>query len=824
MRARLKPIASSSRRRDNLDGLLAQFCLHASKCSSEEVIRSACRLAKQAFQLDGASYWEFGEGPNEDAQLTLVHVEGEPRLRRGWKMPLAEAPLFQRAIIKKQGIAGNSERKQSKSEMKIIGGRAWIVVPLEPGEGRASILVLLGRRNSKAFDARLVNQAKGFAGVFAKLLSKETEQPDSTERRAQSLMDLAVELKPSLRLPEFVGRFTSNAREMLGARAAILALTRGARLETVYAHHADGKSHLEARAHLDDALTNFAAEHASPLLNGNAGALLGKEVASVLGWRDVCIVRLTGREGDLLGILCLVNRERELSEADHNLIQALASHASVALENSRLFSRIEQSKRQWVEDFDAITDLIVVHDPANRIVRVNRSLAEAVGSRPSELVGMSTRALNSIVTAAASRACPFCSESGGVTDESVVSAGVRAYLISTSRIGAGSEEGSRTIHILKDITQQRTYQTQLQRERDFNTKILNHTQSMILVLDTAGLVSYANRRTYESGYSQEDLLGKPLAEFIPRDRRAKFEKAFESTLEGFTPENLELPVRRGNRSTGQFSISLSPIRDEQGHVSSIVVVMTDITDAAVLQAQLRHAEKMAALGQLVSGVAHEINNPLAAIVGYADLLLENGEVPEEAKEELRIVLQEAERTKEIVQNLLQFARQMPARREPLDIHAILKQVVQLRTYGSTGDRMEVVESYGADVPRIFGDAHQLQQVFLNILNNAYDAVQESRRAGKIEIVTSEKEGFVEVAIRDNGTGISDMARIFEPFYTTKEVGKGTGLGLSICYGIVREHNGEVSCANNSDGDGCTFFVRLPTAESAAAVTAGEAAR
>ncbi|HEV2289610.1 MAG TPA: ATP-binding protein [Candidatus Acidoferrales bacterium] len=737
---------------------------------------------------------------------------------------MSEAPIFHRAVAKGRAIARNSELKLGKSEKKLIEGQRYIVLPMELGERRASILVLSRRNGAKVFDPQTVNQAEAYAGALAKLFFKNEEQEDSSERRAQDLMDLAVELKPSLRLPEFVGRFTSNARKMLGAQAAILALTRGARLEIVYAHHVDGKPHLEARAPLDDALTNFAAEHPSLLLTGNARELLGEEVADALEWRDVCMVRLTGREGDLLGILCLVNREREFSAADDNLIQALASHASVALENSRLFSRIEQSKRQWVEDFDAITDLIVVHDPANRIVRLNRSLAEALGARPSELVGMSTRALNSIVTSARSRACPFCSESSSASDESVVSAGTRAYLISTSRIGAGSEEGSRTIHILKDITEQRTYQAQLQRERDFNTKILNHTQSMILVLDTAGLVSYANRKTYESGYSQGDLLGKTLAEFIPRDRRTKFEKAFESTLEGFTPENLELPVRRGNRSTGQFSISLSPIRDEQGHVSSIVVVMTDITDAAVLQAQLRHAEKMAALGQLVSGVAHEINNPLAAIVGYADLLLENNAVPVEAKEELRIVLQEAERTKEIVQNLLQFARQMPARREPLDVHAILRQVVQLRTYGSAGDGMEVAEKYGADVPRVFGDAHQLQQVFLNILNNAYDAVQEARRAGKIEIVTSEKEEFVEVAIRDNGTGISDMARIFEPFYTTKELGKGTGLGLSICYGIVREHNGEVSCTNNSEGDGCTFFVRLPTAQSAAMTTAGEAAK
>ncbi|MGH9708931.1 MAG: ATP-binding protein [Candidatus Acidiferrales bacterium] len=631
-------------------------------------------------------------------------------------------------------------------------------------------------------------------------------------------MNLAVELKPSLRLPEFVGRFTLRAAEMLGARAAILALTRSARLETVYSHNAQGPADWPD---LDAVLTTFAAEHAQPLLLGSAAALLGTEMASAFGWRDLCFARLTGSEGDLLGAICLIDRAREFSDADRNLVHALVGHASVALENSRLFSRIEQSKRQWVEDFDAITDLIIVHDPANRIVRVNRSLAEALGSRPSELIGTSTRALNSIAGDSAGRACPFCRELARSAEESVLTSGTRAFLISTSRIGGGSEEGSRTIHILKDITEQRTYQTQLQRERDFNTKILNHTQSMIVVLDTAGLVSYANRRCYEAGYREEYLLGRPLGEFIPRGRRALFERSFETALHGFASENLELPVLRGNRSTGRFSISLSPMRDEQGQVNSIVVVMSDITDTAVLQAQLRHSEKMAALGQLVSGVAHEINNPLAAIVGYSDLLLENPDISESAKDDLRIVLQEAERTKDIVQNLLHFARQTPARREPLDVHSVLRQVLQLRSYGSTGQDVEVLEHFNLSLPRIFGDAHQLQQVFLNILNNAYDAVHETQRAGRIEIITSELEGMVEITIRDNGTGISDAERIFEPFYTTKEAGKGTGLGLSICYGIVREHGGEVSCANNPDGVGSTFLVRLPTAGVAALAVVSE---
>jgi two-component system NtrC family sensor kinase len=237
--------------------------------------------------------------------------------------------------------------------------------------------------------------------------------------------------------------------------------------------------------------------------------------------------------------------------------------------------------------------------------------------------------------------------------------------------------------------------------------------------------------------------------------------------------------------------------------------MSDITDAAMLQAKLVHTEKLAAVGQLVSGVAHEVNNPLTAILGFADLLTENPEIPDSARKDLRVILQEAQRTKQIVQNLLSFARQMPPQRRPVQVNSILSSTLQLRAYDFSSHGVEVVESLHTNLPEVIGDSHQLQQVFLNIINNAYDAVRETGRPPRLEIATSVVGGFAQVSFRDNGHGIAHPDRIFDPFFTTKEVGKGTGLGLSICYGIVREHGGEILCHNNEDGPGATFVVRLP---------------
>jgi two-component system NtrC family sensor kinase len=197
--------------------------------------------------------------------------------------------------------------------------------------------------------------------------------------------------------------------------------------------------------------------------------------------------------------------------------------------------------------------------------------------------------------------------------------------------------------------------------------------------------------------------------------------------------------------------------------------------------------------------------------------MENHDVPESARKDLRVILQEAQRTKQIVQNLLSFARQMPPQRKPVQLNAVLRRTLQLRAYDFHSRGVEVIEHLDQDLPYVIGDAHQLQQVFLNIVNNAYDAVRATVSPARIEITTVKQDSFVEISFRDNGNGISFPERIFDPFFTTKEVGEGTGLGLSICYGIVREHGGEILCRNNEDGEGATFIVRLPSASELASV-------
>jgi PAS domain S-box-containing protein len=850
--------------------------------------------------------------------------------------------------------------------------RQLLTVPLlGADEAVLGMFGVLDRLDRTGISQQDIRRARALAAQVSVVLevAHNLHQSEQHRRRAEALTQLAREIDGLLRLPDFSRKFVERAVELAEARSGAVALFQDGKFQTLALYPAErapaeddlsqtlstqagsGKNHAAAThgiatpARADDrplqqqllqALSEVATKHAGTIISGSAAELLGPALASNLGWDDCVFVRLPSSSGELAGLLCLSGRSRPLLAEDRELLQAIAGHAAMALENARLFTRIEQANRHWLEIFDAITDYIVVHDETDKVLRVNRSLATMIGVAPSELIGVNMRALLALTSEATLYSCPFCRTLGEEGDEFVHPALDRTYLVSTSRVHGASGENLQTIHVLKDITDRReaerryrelfdniqeglffstpegrfvevndalvamlgyssreellqvdietqvcfspeqrrlhseamekdghmrnfeatlrrkngspiyvlinafgmydnlghllqirglmldvtglhTYQSELQRERDFSAKILSNTQSLILVSDTAGLVSYANRRWYEAGFEQRELLGRPVLELAAPGYVRPLADALQATLRGGQVDNLELQIVRANGNAGHFSVNLSPMRDEQDNINSIVVVMTDITDSSELRGKLVHAEKMAAVGQLVSGVAHEVNNPLTAILGFADLLLDNPDLPDNARKDLRVILQEAQRTKQIVQNLLSFARQMPPQRNPVQLNLILRRTIQLRSYDFNSHGIDIVEHLDEGLPDVIGDAHQLQQVFLNILNNAYDAVHETGRPARIEIVTSKAGDAVEVSFCDNGHGISHPDRIFDPFFTTKEVGKGTGLGLSICYGIVKEHGGEILCRNNPDGQGATFLVRFPAAPHTASV-------
>ena len=232
-------------------------------------------------------------------------------------------------------------------------------------------------------------------------------------------------------------------------------------------------------------------------------------------------------------------------------------------------------------------------------------------------------------------------------------------------------------------------------------------------------------------------------------------------------------------------------------------------DLRKTQEQLLQSEKMSAVGQLIAGVAHELNNPLTAILGYAQLLESEG-LNERAADYVSKLFKQAQRTHRVVQNLLSFARQRKPQRDEVDIRKVLEETLALRDYDLKINNIQVDREVPTDPVMVVADPHQIEQVFLNIINNGVDAILETGRTGKLKISITSLGGYVSTRFADDGAGIKDPKRIFDPFYTTKSVGKGTGLGLSICYGIVKEHGGDIT-ANNNSGGGAVIEVKLPAA-------------
>ena len=331
------------------------------------------------------------------------------------------------------------------------------------------------------------------------------------------------------------------------------------------------------------------------------------------------------------------------------------------------------------------------------------------------------------------------------------------------------------------------------------------------------------------GYSKREMLGRHFTEFIhPEDRPAAVE-IHRQVENGKSIRSYENRILCKDGTVRHMSWNASPILDAQGQflgchgMSRDVSLTRKLQDElnqkahnlekayAELQAAQQHllqSERMAAVGQLVSGIAHELNNPLTAVLGFSEMLLSNPGVDHSAKSKLTKVFDSAKRTQNIVNNLLRFARQEKPSRQPVDVNELVQRTIALREYDLRVSNVKVEFRGDTKLPLTLGDPHQLSQVFLNIINNAYDAIVEFRRDGHLVISTRCSEKWIEIVFADDGPGMREPGRVFEPFYTTKDIGRGTGLGLSICYGIVKEHGGEIS-ARNHQGGGATFSIRLP---------------
>jgi two-component system NtrC family sensor kinase len=334
-------------------------------------------------------------------------------------------------------------------------------------------------------------------------------------------------------------------------------------------------------------------------------------------------------------------------------------------------------------------------------------------------------------------------------------------------------------------------------------EVVDAISPALCIVDRSGAIRRANRAFADLvNAPPASLIGRPWQAFVPPEWASDLQRALDQQGAG-----REVELRTGERT---YAVTAVPISSTDR--SAVVLLFDDQTERRRLQDQLIQSEKMSAIGQLIAGIAHDLNNPLASVLGFADFLTEVPHVPPSIREPLTVIREEAERASSIVRNLLGFARKQEHQRRPTALKPLLDGTFVLLRNQLMAHRVEALVEVEPDLPMPDIDPNQIQQVFVNLINNAAQAVASTGRPGTIVVRARRWLDGVAVDIIDDGPGMSETlaSQVFEPFFTTKAEGEGTGLGLSISQGIVKEHGGRIMLSTE-EGRGSTFTVQLPVA-------------
>jgi PAS domain S-box-containing protein len=364
----------------------------------------------------------------------------------------------------------------------------------------------------------------------------------------------------------------------------------------------------------------------------------------------------------------------------------------------------------------------------------------------------------------------------------------------------------------------------LQHERTLKKleNLLRHSSDLILTTDNEGRITEFSRGGEKLlGYDRADLLGKSVM-LLCESRR--FNELPEMISSSSVLSNFACSLKKKDGTGLDVQLNMSILCDESDEVTGTVWIARDVTELRSTHLQLIQAEKLSTMGNVISGVAHELNNPLSAVLGFSQLLLGRNRNRPNARQ-LERIHESAQRCQKIVRNLLSFARAHKPERKYLGANGIIEKTFDLKEYQLHVNNIEVVRELDPELPFTMLDFHQIQQVLVNLINNAQHAMATVRdRSRRLTVRSMRCEKGIRLEIADTGEGMcpETLLRIFDPFFTTKPQGRGTGLGLSVSYGIVSEHGGQIH-ARSRPGEGTTFVIELPVYREEEVAEASESA-
>jgi PAS domain S-box-containing protein len=517
---------------------------------------------------------------------------------------------------------------------------------------------------------------------------------------------------------------------------------------------------------------------------------------------------------------------RDVTER-HRLEQQLQEYTT-KLERavSERTQQLVASQARYKSLFDMVADSVFMVNPSGMIVAVNKREEQALGYAEVNVVG---RSLLEVVLSG------YHDSLRGWLSDSIL--GQRK--VSTQEIMVRHADGLETpaemdlIRVgvadqqlvmvqLRDITDRKQLERQLETYREeledkvrkrtreieetkqYLENLLENANDVIYTLDTEQRFTYVNSKIEAWGYRKDDLLGRPYLALLSKRHRGR---RLKSTLDIGAKQVYEVEVVTRTGEPRAVMVSVSPLHAVEGAILGVLGIARDMTETKKLEQRIRNSEKLASVGRLAAGVAHEINNPLGGILNCL-YNLRKGMLSPSRLEEYRVSMEDGvRRVQKIVRQLLDFSQQDEPEFAPTDINHVVDRVLVLTTHLFAPNRIRLETGFGQGLPNVMLDRHMIEQVLMNLVLNAVQAMKEG---GMLTIRTSVVEGVCLIEVRDTGSGIPPavLPRIFDPFFTTKSEGEGTGLGLSVSLGIVERHGGKI-LVDSEVGKGTTFTLCLP---------------
>lgn len=497
---------------------------------------------------------------------------------------------------------------------------------------------------------------------------------------------------------------------------------------------------------------------------------------------------------------------------------------------ARDITKERESETRFTELFQTLREGVYLASADDRITEVNPALAQMLGYESKE--DLLNREIASLYRDADERA----EEQGKLNELGFL----RAHEITLKHKRDGREVVvmHTTAAILDpagkfvryqgtfvDITEQREMERRLHREQEFAGRLMESFPDLVIALDNDARYTFVSPQIVNIlGFTPEEMIGKRIGgRTDPSDQAAMMELFDDLIFQRLTSGEIEYRTQHKSGAWRVFRASARPLHDENGRITGVIASARDITEQQRLQQQLIQSERLAAMGQMIAGVAHELNNPLTAILGVTEMLRDHSK-DETASRQLDLAHRQARRAAHIVQSLLVFSRPSTPRSTLLHLPDLLQRTLQLHEHSLRANQIHVDLAARPDLPTVLGDSNQLTQVFLNLIVNAEQAIHEVRDHGTLRVRLGVVGERVLITFQDDGVGIRRelLPRIFDPFFTTKRPGRGTGLGLSICMAIIREHHGDISAQPLPDG-GSVFTVSLPVCTQSVALAEPAAA-